>query len=106
MIESKELIKEFEKLELEVSMSKDTSDKFYTITFQYELFDKMRKCQEQMMEQEKKSLTGEESRSQKDDKGILRFSSRIWIPNMTELKKEILQDTHSSTERHTLQPIC
>ena len=47
--------------------------------------------------EDKESLTGEESRSQKDDKGILRFSSRIWIPNVTELKKEILQDAHNST---------
>ena len=92
MIESKELIKEFEKLELDVSMSKATSDKLYTITFQPELLDKIRRCQEQMMEQEQKSLTGEESGSQKDDKGILRFSSRIWIPNVTELKKKILQE--------------
>ena len=97
MIESKELIKEFEKLELEVSMSKATSDRLYTMTFQPELLDKIRKCQEHMMEQDKESLKGEESRSQKDDKGILRFSSRIWIPNVTELKKEILQDAHSST---------
>ena len=73
MIESKELIKEFEELELEVSMSKATSDKLYTMTFQLELLDKIRECQEHMVEQNKESLMGEESRSQKDDKGILRF---------------------------------
>ena len=96
MIESKELIKEFEKLELEVSVSEATSDKLYTMTFQPELLDKIRKCQEEMREQSKESLMGDESRSQKDDKGILRFSSRIWIPNVTELKKELLQDAHNS----------
>ena len=97
MIESKELIKEFEKLELEVNMSEATSGKLYTMTFQLELLDKIRRCQEEMIEQDKKSLTGEESRSQKDDKGIRQFSSQIWIPNVTELKKEILQDAHNST---------
>ena len=50
-----------------------------------------------MVQQNKESLTGEESRTQKDDKGILRFSSRIWIPNVTELKKELLQDAYNST---------
>ena len=48
------------------------------------------------MGQNKDKLSAEERGSQKDDKGILRFSSRIWIPHVTELKKEILHDAHNS----------
>ena len=48
------------------------------------------------------NLTGEEICSQKDDKGVLRFSSRIWIPNVPELKSEILHDAHNS--RYSIHP--
>lgn len=48
------------------------------------------------MMQEKEKLTGEELRTQNDDKYIYRFSSRIWIPNIVELKNEILHEAHSS----------
>ena len=54
------------------------------------------------MLQEKDKLSGEEIKSQKDDKGILRFSSRIWIPNVTELKNEILYEAHNS--RYSTHP--
>ncbi|KAL8147704.1 hypothetical protein AgCh_005141 [Apium graveolens] len=37
-----------------------------------------------------------------DGKGILRFSSRIWIPNGAELKDEILRDAHNS--RYSIHP--
>ncbi|KAL8115414.1 hypothetical protein AgCh_022051 [Apium graveolens] len=55
-----------------------------------ELLEKIRRCQEEVMSQEDDNLTGEEITSRKDDKGILQFSSRIWIPNVPELKEEIL----------------
>ncbi|KAL8104528.1 hypothetical protein AgCh_028665 [Apium graveolens] len=71
---SEELIKEFEKLEIK----------------------------EEVMSHERDSLTGEEIGSQKDDKGILRFSFRIWIPNVAELKDEILRDAHNS--RYSIHP--
>ena len=45
------------------------------------------------MKQDSKSLTGEELCIQKDDKGILRLSSRAHV---TELKNEILYDAHNS----------
>ena len=54
------------------------------------------------MNSERSNLTGEEISSQKDDKGILHFSSRIWIPNITELKEEILRDAHRS--RYSIHP--
>ena len=54
------------------------------------------------MNDERSKLTGEEMSNQKDDRGILRFSSRIWIPNVTELKDEILREAHSS--RYSIHP--
>lgn len=41
-------------------------------------------------------LIGEEICTQKDNQGIVRFSSRIRIPNVEELKNEILKDAHNS----------
>ncbi|KAL8124972.1 hypothetical protein AgCh_012593 [Apium graveolens] len=47
-------------------------------------------------------LSGEEIKAQKDDKGIYRVNSRIWIPNVVELKHEILQEAHNS--RFSIHP--
>ena len=47
-------------------------------------------------------LTGEEICTQKDEQGVLRFLTRIWIPNVTELKKDILQVAHNS--RFSIHP--
>ena len=52
----------------------------------------IRRCQEEVMSQDRGKLTEDEKCSQKDDKGIPRIFSRIWIPHMTELKKGILHD--------------
>ena len=93
---TKELYKEFEKLEIEVRIPNDKADMVYTMTFQPELLKKIRKYQEQVMNDGNSRLTGEEIRSQLDDNGILRIASRIWIPDMTELKSEILQEAHHS----------
>ena len=54
------------------------------------------------MDQDIDNLTGEEITSQKDTKGIFHVASRIWIPNVPELKAEILQDAHSS--RYAIHP--
>ena len=68
----------------------------YAMTFQPELLEKIRKCQEAIMNQDVNDLSGEDLCCQKDDKGILRFSSRIWIPSVPELKNEILHEAHNS----------
>ena len=72
------------------------------MTFQPELLEKIKKCQEDVMDQDINRLVGEELCTQKDDQGILRFSSRIWIPLVTELKNEILQEAHNS--RYSIHP--
>ncbi|KAL8105555.1 hypothetical protein AgCh_029374 [Apium graveolens] len=93
---SEELIKEFDKFEIEVRVPESSTEMIYAMTFQLELLEKIRRCQEEVMNHEIDSLSGEEITSQKDDKGIFRVASRIWIPNVPELKAEILQDAHSS----------
>ncbi|KAL8107856.1 hypothetical protein AgCh_024313 [Apium graveolens] len=47
------------------------------------------------MNHENDKLSGEEIKVQKDEKGIYRVNSRIWIPNVVELKHEILQEAHN-----------
>ncbi|KAL8091649.1 hypothetical protein AgCh_034054 [Apium graveolens] len=54
------------------------------------------------MNREKDKLTGEEIKAQKNGKGIYRVNSRIWIPNVVELKHEILQEAYNS--RFSIHP--
>ncbi|XP_074351383.1 uncharacterized protein LOC141690484 [Apium graveolens] len=97
-----EIYKEFQKLELEIRICKPEEAKVYSMIFQPELLEKRKKCQKEVMDQDINSLVGEELCTQQDDQGILRFSSRIWIPPVTELKNEILQEAHSS--RYSIHP--
>ncbi|KAL8128018.1 hypothetical protein AgCh_014811 [Apium graveolens] len=97
-----EIYKEFRKLELEIRVCKPDEAKIYSMTFQPQLLEKIKKCQEDIMDQDINHLVGEELCTQKDDQGILRFSSRIWIPPVTELKNEILQEAHNS--RYSIYP--
>ena len=41
------------------------------------------------------TITGEERKCVKDKNGLLRFASMIWIPNVQELKREILHEAHN-----------
>ncbi|KAL8119581.1 hypothetical protein AgCh_016907 [Apium graveolens] len=98
----KEIYKEFQKLELEIRVCKPDEAKVYSMTFQPELLEKIRKYQAEIMNQDINHLVGEELCTQKDDQGIIRFSSRIWIPPVTELKNKILQEAHNS--RYSIHP--
>ncbi|WOH00581.1 hypothetical protein DCAR_0519947 [Daucus carota subsp. sativus] len=93
---AQELSQEFEKMEIEIRAPSAPIEMICTMTFQPELMEKIRKCQEEVMNEKMNELTGEEICTQKDNQGILRFSSRIWIPNVEELKNEILKDAHNS----------
>ncbi|KAL8110921.1 hypothetical protein AgCh_026619 [Apium graveolens] len=98
----KELIKDFEKLEIEVQIPELGRGAMYAMSFQPEILEKIRCCQEQVMNHEKDKLTGEEVRAQKDEKRIYRVNSRIWIPKIVELKHEILHEAHNS--RFSIHP--
>ncbi|KAL8103504.1 hypothetical protein AgCh_027915 [Apium graveolens] len=58
-------------------------------------FDKLEIEIQEVMGQDD-DLTGEEITTQTDNEGILRFASRVWIPNVAELKEDILRDAYSS----------
>ena len=47
------------------------------------------------MNEGREPMTGEEINTEKDDKGIMRCSYRIWVPNVQELKDEILDESPS-----------
>ncbi|KAL8114622.1 hypothetical protein AgCh_021469 [Apium graveolens] len=57
--------------------------------------ERIRKCQEEVMNKGLDDLTGEEVCTQKDSKGMFRFSSRLWIPNISERKNEVLREAHN-----------
>ncbi|KAL8120072.1 hypothetical protein AgCh_017266 [Apium graveolens] len=82
-------------VEIKIRVPNESTEAIYAMTFQPELLEKIRRCQEEVMSQDD-DLTEEEITTQKDNKGILRFASRIWIPNVAELKEEILREAHSS----------
>ena len=99
---AEELARDLERMEIEVRGSNGSQEQLYEITFQPALMEKIRRCQEGVMEQELDTLTGEELCTQKDSQGLYRFSSRVWIPDVTELKNEVLQEAHNS--RFSIHP--
>ena len=99
---SEELIRDFEKMEIEVKVTGTGTEKLFEISMQPELLEKIRLCQEKIMNEDRKSMTGEEIHTEKDDKGIMRYSYRIWVPNVQELKDKILDKSHSS--RYSIHP--
>ncbi|KAL8088253.1 hypothetical protein AgCh_038144 [Apium graveolens] len=67
---------EFDKLEIEIHVPNKSTKVIYAMTFQPDLLEKIQRSQEEVMGQDD-NLTGEEITTQKDNKGILRFASRI-----------------------------
>ena len=102
LISAEELIREFERLELEVKISGQGSEKLLEIQVEPEIIQKIKRGQQKVWEEEASTITGEERKCIKDKEGLLRFDSRIWIPNIQELKREILQEAHSS--RYSIHP--
>jgi len=82
MATPKELSEEIKKFGLELCDCGIVEEVCRAMTFQPTLVERIRKCQEEVMEKEKSQLTGEEIGTQRDEQGILRFSSRIWIPHV------------------------
>ncbi|KAL8147593.1 hypothetical protein AgCh_005059 [Apium graveolens] len=102
IMSSEELIRDFEKMEIEVKVTGARTEKLFEIMMQPELLEKIILCQEKLMNEGKESMTGEEIHTERDDKGIMRYSYRIWVPNVQELKDEILDESHSS--RYSIHP--
>ena len=96
MTTPKELSEKIKRFELELCDCGKVEEVYRAMTFQPTLVEKIKKCQEEVMEKEKNQLSGEEINTQRDEQGILRFFSRIWIPHVPELKNEILHEAHNS----------
>ena len=90
-----ELIQEFERLKLEVKISGQGGERLFEIQIEPEVIQKIKRCQQKTWEEEMSTITGEERKCVKDKNGLLRFASRIWIPNVQELKREILHEAHN-----------
>ena len=95
-ISTEEHIQEFEHLELKVKISGKGGEGLFEIRIEPEMIQKIKRCQQKIWKEEISTITGEERRCVKDKNGLLRFASRIWIPNVQELKREILHEAHSS----------
>ncbi|KAL8091416.1 hypothetical protein AgCh_033870 [Apium graveolens] len=102
IMSSEELIRKFEKMKIEVKVTENGTEKLFEIAMQPKLLEKIILFQERMMSEGTESMTGEEINTEKDDKGILRYSYKIWVPNVQELKDEILYESHSS--RYSIHP--
>ncbi|XP_074355987.1 uncharacterized protein LOC141695656 [Apium graveolens] len=97
-----DLIREFEKLEIEVKVAEPGTEGLYEMVMQPELLEKIRRCQEIVLRENKELVCREEAKCEPDEKGIRRHAYRIWVPNVQELKDEILREGHIT--RYTVHP--
>ena len=88
-----ELIRDFEKMEIEVKVTGASTEKLFEIAIQYELSEKEHIVPEKVMNEAREPTNRYEINTEKDDKGIMRYSYRIWVPNVQELKDEILDES-------------
>ena len=77
---TEELVREFEKLEIEVKISGKGTEGLFEMILQLELLEKIRICQERMMTKGRESMTGEEIKCEPDKSGILRHAYRASTP--------------------------
>ena len=96
MVMAEEVMKDLRKLSIEVCETGVAQVKLYEMTFQPELLQRIQKGQEEVIKEEPEILAKVEKEIRKDEKGIYRFYNRVWIPDIPELKEEILQEAHSS----------
>ena len=88
-----ELVKDFERLDLEIRYPMETDEQLFTVTASPTLLDKVKEAQEKDEDCNniKKRLTeGDELKFKVDSTGLLRFEGRIWVPLVPELREEIL----------------
>ena len=79
-----------------MKISGQGGEKLLEIQIEPEIIQKIKRCQQKIWEEEMSKITGEEQKCIKDKNGLLIFASRIWVPNVQELKREILHEAHSS----------
>ena len=91
----RELIRDFEKMEIEVKVTGAGTEKLFEIAIQTELLEKSILCQKKVMNEGREPTNRYEINTEKDDKGIMRYSYRIWVPKVQERKDENLDESHS-----------
>ena len=94
-----ELIRDMERLELEVSYPRESDEKMFLIEVSLTLMDRIKEAQEgdqECMGIKKRILDGEDMRYKINGTGLLCFEERIWIPMDEALKEAILHEAHNS----------
>ena len=100
-----ELVKDFERLKLEIRYPVEAEEQLMTITASPTLLDRIKEAQEKDEDCDiiKKNIAENgESKYHIDSGGILRFEGRIWIPTDPDLREEILQEAHNT--RYSVHP--
>ena len=101
---SGELIRDFEKIEIEVNIIGAGTKKLFEIAMRSGLLENIILCQEKVINEGREPMNREEINTEKDDKGIMRYSYRIWVLNVQELKHEILDESHSLRNKFKGEP--
>ncbi|KAL8147921.1 hypothetical protein AgCh_005301 [Apium graveolens] len=104
LVTSRELIQEIERMEMEIKIPVQANERIYENQVQPQVIENIRRCQEMMMESSISELTGDEVLILRDNQGIMKFASRIWIPNVPELKDEISVADHATVEPKRSNP--
>ena len=93
------LIKDFEKLKIEVECPTTSTQKLYILEGVSSLLDKIKEIQEKDEGCQKFKSNSTHDKYNKfriDTDGIIRYENRIWIPLDQALKDEILNEAHNS----------
>ena len=92
-----------EKLVFEIKNSEHKEGRIYEMLVPPELLERIKKKiiiiknnQELMTKERHSEVISDEYLSVKDEKGVGRFANRIWIPNMIDLKRDIVSKAHES----------
>ncbi|KAL8133946.1 hypothetical protein AgCh_009131 [Apium graveolens] len=109
---AEELARDLEKIEIEVRVPRESKEQLYEITFQPALMDKIKRCQEGVMEQELDTLTGEELCTQKDSQEIPQWKWEaismdfvVGLPNMRANHDTIWTDGQSERTIETIEDL-
>ena len=94
-----ELIRDMERLRLEVECREDVDEKVFLMEASPTLFDRIKDAQDldqECMNIKKRILGGEDLKYKMNGAGVLCFEGRIWVPTDPGLREEVLQEAHDS----------
>ena len=83
---SDKLIQGFEKMEIEVKLTGNGIERLVEIAMQPELLQEIKLCQERITSEGRKSMLEKALKSEKDNRGIIRYFYQVGIPNDREIK--------------------